>query len=83
MTEESPSETSSEIEGLQARIAELYEMLRWNVGILTVLLQEAGGLVEIDKATLEGIDVMKVRTVVSYDEEKEIYKVEGVFEDES
>ena len=76
--EESLSETSSE-----ARIAELYEMLRWNVGILTVLLQEAGGLVEIDKPTLEGIDVSKARTVVSYDEDREVYIVEGVFEDES
>lgn len=84
---ESPSEMCSELEeqrdALKAYAAELYEKLRWNIGISIVMLQEAGGVVEIEKEVLESINIDTVQLMVRYDEEREIYIVEGVFEDGS
>jgi len=75
--EVSPLETSS----ADKYVAELEDMLKWNVAILTVLLQEAGGLVEISRETLEGINVGQAKTQVSFDSAKQVYLIEGVYDD--
>lgn len=82
-----PSEMFSKLvaerDALREHRDQIMEMLKWNTAIVSVLLQEAGGLVEIPKETLEGIDLTKTQTLVTPDEERGVYIIEGVFEDES
>lgn len=56
---------------------EIFEMLRWNHGILAVLIQEAGGIVHIPEADLAAIDINKSNIIVKFDDEAGIYIVEG------
>jgi hypothetical protein len=72
--EESQSETYSD-EFVDA----LIEEKKWLSAINAVLLQEAGGLVEIDKKTLLSIDLNNTAIKITYNEETETYTVEGVF----
>jgi len=77
--EESPSETYS-----AEYVQEVEHMLKWNTALVYVLLAEAGGLVEIKREVLEGVNVNDVKTQVSYDDSKGVYVIEGVYaEDES
>lgn len=65
-------------------VKELQESLNWHAAILTVLLQEAGGVVEVEAKDLEGIRLDRARAQVSYDEERKVYTIEGLYtEDES
>jgi len=66
------SETSSD---------ELMENLRWSMAITAVLLQEAGGLVEIKQKVLEGINLNTVQTKVLFDEDRKVYIIEGVYDE--
>jgi hypothetical protein len=77
VTEESPSETYS-IE----YVHELQNMLNWNAAIVYILLAEAGGLVEVKREVLEAVDVASVNTQVSFDQNKDVYVIEGVYKDE-
>lgn len=77
--EQSPSETS--FEELKALYKETYDNLRWVMAINSVLLQEAGGAAEINRETLESIDLNKTRVEITYDVERDVYKVEGVYND--
>jgi hypothetical protein len=69
----------AELEENRKYSAELLDMLKWNVGILTVVLQEAGGMIEVDQQELESIDLSKTRTEISFDEERNVYIVKGIF----
>lgn len=71
--EESSSETSSD-EGY----AQLLEMLKWNTAAMVAILDHHGGTVRIERAVLEGIDLAERAVQISYDEENELYVVEGV-----
>lgn len=65
-------------------VKELQESLNWHAAILTVLLAEAGGVVEVEAKDLEGIQLEKAKAQVSYDEERNAYIIEGLYtEDES
>ena len=81
---QSHSETSSEltVEQLMEYNDQLFDRLKWMVAINTVLLQEAGGLVEIDQSVLESINVMAARTEVTLDQERGVYIIEGIFEED-
>lgn len=78
---ELPLETSSE--HTEKEYQELLQMLKWSNAVLSVLLEEAGGVVEIDKEVLHGIDLNKVVAGLYLDEERNVYVVEGVYEDEA
>lgn len=66
------------------QIKELQDSLNWHAAILTVLLLEAGGVVEVDAKELGKIDLNKAKARISYDEEREVYTIEGLYvEDES
>lgn len=79
--EPSHSETSSEeVEAYSVQyVQELQESLNWHAAILTVLLQEAGGVVEVEAKDLEGIQLDRAKASVSYDEERKVYTIEGLY----
>lgn len=80
--EELPSETFSD-ENLKEYITTLEENLNWHAAILAVLLQEAGGVVEVDAEELRRINLSKAQAAISFDPENNTYKVEGLYtEDE-
>ena len=76
MTEEQHSETS--FEALQAEIAELKWKLDWNNAILTVLLQQEGGAVELSKELLASIPIAKG---IYIKDQGETILIEGEFDD--
>lgn len=51
----------------------------WLAAINAVLLQEAGGVVEITKEALKSIDLTRTQFEIRYNEESETYTIEGVF----
>jgi hypothetical protein len=69
---DSPSEISSEEE------LSLRENLDWHAAILAVLLEEAGGAVEISAEDLNGISLASAQATVSYDPERDVYTIERV-----
>lgn len=60
---------------------ELFNQLSLNAAILVVLLDQAGGMAEVTKEELESIDVTKANARLYYDEEREVYVIEGMYED--
>ncbi len=77
MSEESEVYSEEYVESLR-------ENLNWSTAILTVLLQEAGGAVEVSREDIEGIDLNRASASVKYDEAREMYIIEGNYEpDES
>jgi hypothetical protein len=82
--EPSPSETSSDNVEVSAEVlAELQQSLDWHAAILAVLLQEAGGVVEVKADDLTGINLAQARASISYDDERKVYIIEGLYTDES
>ena len=87
--EESPLETCSECEPeepiyTQTQINEIETSVNWHEAILAVLLQEAGGAVEVKKEDLLSIDLVKAQASITYNEEKDTFLIEAVIvEDES
>lgn len=79
MTEESLSATSSE-ESLLEELQGKREALKWSNAVLAVLLQQAGGVVELTKEDLESIDLNKLTITATYVAARDIYVVEGEFE---
>lgn len=84
--EPSHSETSSESvdlekENLKLHNDELMEMLKWNAAIVTVLLEQAGGVAEVSAEDLQRIDLSKANATVEYDSERDVYVIKGVYED--
>lgn len=84
--EPSPSETSSESvdlekENLKLHNDELMEMLKWNAAIVTVLLEQAGGVAEVSAEDLQRIDLSKANATVEYDSARDVYVIKGVYED--
>ena len=76
----SKEEYEKQIATLVDENEKLAESLRWNSAILSVLLQEAGGVVEIAKETLLGITWEQVNATVRLDEERDVYIVDGNFD---
>jgi len=64
-------------------VDQLVENLKWSTAIVAVLLQEAGGLVEIKQEVLEGINLNIARTTVLFDEDRKVYVIKGIYEDGS
>jgi len=74
----------SEVENLETTLHEqVVESLNWHAAILAVLLQEAGGIVEIRKDELTGIQLDKAKVSITYDKERKVYVIEGLYTDES
>lgn len=67
---DSPSEMSSEL------LEELTLSLNWHAAILAVLLEEAGGVVEVKAEDIEKIDVARAKVQISFDEENNMYTIE-------
>lgn len=79
--EESHLETlSDENVELKRTIAKMEENLQWCTVVMAVLLQNDGGVLELDDDILAQIDLSKVNIRVRRDEEKQRYVVEGTFE---
>lgn len=57
----------------------MQESLNWHAAILTVLLQEAGGVVEVEAKDLEGIQLNRAKAQVTYDGERDVYTIEGLY----
>lgn len=90
--EELPLETSCDcddnvINTVQVSVEEyeqLTESLNWHAAILAVLLEEAGGAVEVKREDLADIKLTEARAAISYIEETDKYLIERVVtEDES
>ena len=81
------SEETKVVEGDEVsndEIETLRQSLDWHAAILTVLLLEAGGVVEVDAKELEKIDLNRAQARISFDEERNVYIIEGLYvEDES
>jgi hypothetical protein len=71
--EQLPSETSSEY------VAEIEHSLNWHAAILAVLLQEAGGVVEVKAEDLEKIKLSEAKASVVYNEDRNVYIIEGLY----
>lgn len=56
---------------------ETMDLLRWTHGILAAVLQEAGGVIEIEEKDLSSVDLSKSQIKVNFDEERKVYIVEG------
>lgn len=77
-------ETQEFIEVPVEEFKHLRESLDWHAALLTVLLLEAGGVVEVDAKELEKIDLNRAQARISLDEERNVFIVEGLYvEDES
>lgn len=91
--EHSHSETSSDEEVLTITRRELEEVtqnirllsdnLNWHAAILAVLLEEAGGVVQLKRDDLDGIDLATAKATIAYDEATETYTIERLQPDES
>jgi len=65
-------------------VQELQDSLNWHAAIMTVLLAEAGGVVELSGKELNAIQLDRAKAQVSYDEDRDVYIIEGLYvEDES
>lgn len=71
-----------EVANLRLHNDELMEMLKWNAAIVAVLLEQAGGVAEVEREDLERIDLSKVNATVEYNQEKDIYVIKGVYDDD-
>ena len=80
---ELPSETHSETEyeNLVASYQELYENLKLNAAVCVLLLEQAGGAAEFTPEELQAVDLSKSNIALSFDEEKKIYRLEGVYDE--
>lgn len=81
--EESHSETSSELEQVIAHRDEVMNMLKWNAAIVAILLEQAGGVAEVTREDLERVDLSKVNATVEYDQERDMYVIKGVYDDDA
>lgn len=76
--EESQSQKSSDFDW-QEYALETFEQLKLNAAILVILLEQAGGLAEFTKEELESIDVSAANARLHYDEDRNVYVLEGVY----
>lgn len=70
-------ETKQDLEDLVEQHNKLQEIAQWTHGILAVLLQEQGGVVEISEESLSSIDMSRSTLTVKFDDERKVYIVEG------
>jgi hypothetical protein len=81
VTEVSHSETSSELEDMRAWARDLFEQLKLNAAVLVILLEQAGGVAEFTPEELSAIDVNRANVRMYLDEERNVYVVEGLYDD--
>lgn len=80
-----PLETSSELSELDQLRQDydlLLENLKLNAAVCVILLEQAGGVAEFTPDELASVDLGRSNVRLSHDEERNVYVVEGVYENE-
>lgn len=70
------SEFDDEEKTPEEQIAFLNDMLNWHAALLAVLLEEAGGVVEVKSEDLYAIDLASAKATITQDEDRGVFIIE-------
>lgn len=66
----------SEEKTSEEQIAFLNDMLNWHAALLAVLLEEAGGVVEVKGEDLYAIDLATAKATITHDQDRNVFIIE-------